>query len=100
MQKEPSSHPDKRTSLEEEGKTITSLEGSSSTQKESLQHPSGVSPPNTKDIKRYLVKKSRRGYLNTPSGITLSSYSREHPPRCQDDSFPLPRVKLPKHRRL
>src|SRR5260370_42044216 len=93
-------HPDKEISLERKGETTTSSEGSSFTRKESLQHLSEASPPNTKDIKRCLVKKSRRGYLNTPFGITPLSYSQEHPPRYPDDSSPSPRAKLPKHRSL
>src|SRR5258708_26896703 len=100
MQRKLSLYPDKGITLERKGKTITSSEGSSFTQKESLQHPSEASPPNTTDIKKCLVKKSRRGYLNILSGIMPSSYSQEHPPRYQDDSSPSPRARLPKHRSL
>src|SRR5216684_526898 len=98
MQRKLSLYPDKEISLEGKGKTTISLEGSSFIQKESLQHPLEGSPPNTKDIKRCLAKKSRRGYLNTPFGITPSNYSQGPLPRYPDDSSPSPRAKLPKHR--
>src|SRR5713226_9184011 len=91
-------YPDKGISLEGKGKTTTSSEGSPFIRKESLQHLLEGSPPNTKDIKRCLAKKNRRGYLNTPFGITPSNYSQGPLPRYPDDSFPLPKAKLPKHR--
>src|SRR5258708_16561196 len=96
----PSLYPDKEISLEGKRKTITSSEGSSFIRKESLQHLLEESPPNTKDTRRYLAKKSRRGYLNTPFGIMPLNYSQEPLPHYPDDSSPLPRVKLPKHRSL
>src|SRR5258707_15126841 len=98
MQRKLSSYPDKEISLKRRRRTTTSLEESSFTQKESLQHPSEVSPPSIKDIKRCLVKKNRKGYPDTPFGITPSNYSQEHPPRYPDGSSPSPRVKLPKHK--
>src|SRR5260221_13779440 len=98
MQKEPSLYPDKEIFLEEKGKTTISLEGSSFIRKESLQHLLEESPPNTKGIKKCLAKKNRRGYLDTPFGIMPSNYSQELLPHYPDDSSPLPRVKLPKHR--
>src|SRR5216684_2066291 len=98
MRRKLSLYPDKEIFLEKKEKTTTTSEGSPFIQKESLQYPSEVSPPNTKDIKRYLVKKSHKGYPNTPFGITPLSCSQEHPPRYLDNSSPSPRAKLPKHR--
>src|SRR5258707_9093174 len=89
---------DREISLEHKKRATISLGESSFIRKESLQHPSEVSPPNIKDIKRCLVKKSRKDYLDTPFGITPSNYSQEHPPRYLDDSFPSPKVKFPKHK--
>src|SRR5216684_1463067 len=100
MQKEPSLYPDKGISLGRRKRITTSSEGSSSTQNESLQHPSEASPLNTKGIKRYSVKKNRRDYPGTPFGITPLSCSQEHPPRYLDDSFPSLRAKLPRHKSL
>src|SRR5260370_18785466 len=98
MRRKPSSYPDKETFLGRKRGTPTSSGGSSFTQKESLRHPSEVSPLNTRDTKKCSVKKSRRGYPNTPFGITPSNYSHGHLIHYQDDSFPLPRAKLLKHR--
>src|SRR5258708_8318178 len=100
MQRRLSLYLDKEISLEGKREIAISSEESFSTQKESLQHPSEASPPNTKGTKRCLVKKNRRGYLDTLFGITPLSYSREHPPRCPDDSSLSPRAKSPKHRSL
>src|SRR5258708_4353921 len=100
MQKRLSSYPDKETSLGKEGKTTTSSEESSSTQKESPQHPSEASPPSIKDTRRCLAKKNRKDYLDIPFGTTPLNYSQEHPPRYPDDSSPSLRAKLPKHRNL
>src|SRR5229473_906641 len=93
-----SSYLDKEMFPEHKRGTAISLEGLSFILNESLQHPSEASPPNIKDIKRCLARKSRKDYLGTPSGITLLNYSQEHPPHYPDDSFPSPRAKLPKHR--
>src|SRR5216684_1863680 len=90
MQKEPSLYPDKGIPLERKRGTATSSEGSSFTQKESLQHPSEAFLLNTKDIKRSLVKKNRRGYLDTPFGTMPLNYSQEHPPRYPDYFSPSP----------
>src|SRR5258707_2524463 len=98
MQREPSLYPDKETFLEREKKTTTSSEESSFIQKGSLQHPSEEFPPNTKDTKRCLAKKSRKGYPDILFGITPSNYFRELPLRYLDDYSPLPRAKLPKHK--
>src|SRR5229473_2464711 len=98
MQRKLSLYPDKETSLEPKGKTTTSSEGSSSIQRESLQYPLEVSPPNTKDTRKCLVKKSRRDYPNIPFGITPSSCSQGHLPRYQDDSSLSPKVKSLKHK--
>src|SRR5229473_4340034 len=100
MQNALSSYLDKRMSPEHKKKTAISLGGLSFTPKESLQHPSEVSPPSIKDMGRYSAKKNRKDYLDIPSGITPSNYSREHPPHYPDDSFPLPKAKLPKRRNL
>src|SRR5258708_23700976 len=100
MQKGLSSYPDKEMSLGRKRETTTSSEGSFSTQKESLQHPSEVSPPNISGMKRYSARKNRRDYLDTPFGIMPSNYSQEHLPHYPDDSSPLPRAKLPRHKNL
>src|SRR5258708_27017087 len=98
MQRRLSLYLDKEISLEGKREIAISSEESFSTRKESLQHPSEASPPNTKGTKKCLVKKSRRGYLGTPFGITPSNYSQEHLPRYPDDSSPSPRAKLLKHK--
>src|SRR5258708_2444465 len=100
MQKKLSLYPDKGISLEGKEKATTSSEGLSFTQNESLQHPSEASPPSTRDTKKCLVKKSRRGYLTIPFGTTPSNYSQEPLPRYPDNSSPSPRARLPKHRSL
>src|SRR5229473_6253995 len=98
MRRKLSLYPNKEMSLGKKRKTTISLGESSFTQNESLQHPLEGSPPNIKGIKRCSAKKSRKDYLNTLFGITPSSYSPEHPPHYPDNSSPLPKVKLPKHR--
>src|SRR5713226_5333288 len=98
MQKGPSSYPDKETSPEDKKKKTTSSEELSFIQKRSLQHPSEESLPSTKDIRRCLAKKNRKGYPDTLFGITLSNYFQGPPLHYQDDYSPSPRVKLPKHR--
>src|SRR5713226_7920978 len=95
-----SSYPDKEMFLEHKRRTATSLEGLSSILKESLRHPSEVSPLSIKDTRRCLARRNRRDYLGTPSGITPSNYSQEHPPHYPDDSFPSPKAKLPRHKNL
>src|SRR5260370_29707096 len=94
----PSLYPDKEISLEGKRKTITSSEGSSFIRKESLQHLLEESPPNTKDTRRNLAKKSRRGYLNTPFGIMPLAPPHHPLPHYPDDSSPLPTLQFPKHR--
>ena len=91
-------YPDKGISLEEKGPTTTSLEGSPSIPKESLRCRLEGFLPNTNDIKKYSAKKNRRGYPNTLFGITPSNYSQGPLPRYPDDSFPLPKAKLLKHK--
>src|SRR5258708_23715627 len=71
MQKGPSLYPDRETFPEGEGRTITSSEESSSIPKQSLQSLLEGYPPNTRDTRRYSVKKNRKDYPNTPFGITL-----------------------------
>src|SRR5712692_2102185 len=77
MQRGPFLCPDKRMSLDKREWAITSLGESPFILKKSLRHPSEGSPPSIKDTKRYLVKKSHRDCLDTPSGIMLSNYSLE-----------------------
>src|SRR5258708_7575037 len=93
MQKKPSSYPGKRMSPEREEQETTSLGESSFILKRSLQHLSEGSPPNTKDTKKYLAKRSRRGYLDIPYGITLSNCSRGPPHHYPGGSSPLPKVR-------
>src|SRR5258708_1966539 len=95
-----SSYLDKGTFPEHKKRTAISLEGLSFILKESLQHPSEVSPPSIKDTKRCLARRNRRDYLGTPSGITPLNSSQEHPPHYPDDSFPSPKAKLPRHKNL
>src|SRR5258707_202926 len=98
MRKKPSLYPGKRMSPEREGRETTSSGESSFILKRSLQHLSEGSPPNTKDTKKYLAKRSRRGYLNIPYGTMLSNCSRGPPHRYPGSSSPLPKAKSWKHK--
>src|SRR5258708_5695785 len=95
-----SSYLDKGMFLEHKRRTAISLEGLSFILNESLQHPSEVSPPSIKDIRRCLARRNHRDYLGTPFGTMPLSYSQEPPPHYPDDSFPSPRARLPKHKNL
>src|SRR5258708_6777946 len=97
-QKGPFLCPDKRTSLDKEGQATISLEESSFTLKRSPRHPLEGSPPNIKGIKRYSVKKSCRGYPDTPFGIMLSNYSLEPPHHYLGGSSLLLKAKSLKHK--
>src|SRR5258708_36396207 len=98
MQRKPSSYLDSKTFPKKEGQTITSLEGSLSIPKQSPHHPLEESPPNTKNTKRCLAKKSCKGYPDTPFGIMPSNCSWELLHHYLDNSFPLPKVKLLKRK--
>src|SRR5260370_29520866 len=98
MRRGPPLYPDKEISLERKRGIATSSEGSLSIQNESLQRPSEAFPLNTKGIKRCSAKKNHRDYPGIPFGITPSSYSQEHTPHYLDDSSPLLKAKLPRHR--
>src|SRR5260370_26278627 len=100
MQEEPSLYPDKGMFPDKREQPIISLEESSFILKRSLWHPSEGSHPNTKDTKRCSVKKSRKGYPDTPFGIMLLSYSQEPLHLYLGGSFLLPKAKSPKHRSL
>src|SRR5216684_7828192 len=100
MRKKPSLYPGKRMSPEREGWETTSLGESSFILKRSLQHLSEGFPPNTKDTKKYLAKKSHRGYLDILYGTTLSNCSQGPPHRYQGGSSPLPRAKSRKLKNL
>src|SRR5258707_5372243 len=99
-QRKPSSYPTKETSLKEKGQKTTSLEELSFIPKRSLQRPSEESPPSTRDTRRCLAKRNRKGYPGILSGIMPSNYSRELPPLYPDDSFPSPKARSPKRKSL
>src|SRR5258708_17273300 len=87
MQKKPSLYLDRGTSLGKRERIIISSEGLSSTRNESLRHLSEASLLNIKGIKKCSAKRSHRGCLGIPFGITLSSCSQEHLPTYLDDFF-------------
>src|SRR5713226_4556220 len=98
MQKEPFLCPNKGMSLDKGGRATIFSEESSFILKRSPRHPSEGSPPSIKDTKRYSVKKSRKGYPDTPSGIMLSSYSLEPLHHYLGGSSLLLKAKSLKHR--
>src|SRR5229473_3011181 len=100
MQGGPPLYPNRRMFPDKRGHLITSSGESSFTLKRSPRHLSEESHPSTKDTKRYLVKKSRKDYLDTPSGITLSNYSLEPLHLYLGGSSPLPKARLLKHKNL
>src|SRR5258708_4125148 len=100
MQGGPSSYPGKGMFPDKRGRATTSSEGSSFILKRSPQHPSEGSHPSTKDTKRYSAKKSRKDYLDTPSGITLLNYSLEPLHLYLGGSSPLPKARSLKHKNL
>src|SRR5258708_17558966 len=97
-QRKPSLYPDKETSLEKPDCTTTFLEELSSTLKQFPQHPSEESPPDTKDTKRYSAKRNHRDYLDTLFGTMPLNYFQGLRPHYLDDSSPLPKARLPKHK--
>src|SRR5258708_19940077 len=91
MQRERSSYPDKRMFLDSREQPTTSSEELSSTLKQSLQDPSEESPPNTKGMRKYSVNKNRKGYPDTPFGITPLNYSHGPPHHYHGNFFPSPK---------